>query len=201
MRVIGLAGGIGSGKSTTAAYIRSLGYPVFNAANAAKSAAIHKGSPCLQKVRECLGPESILPNGELNRPWVSDKVFHNKELLRQFEGILQEQVWNDVQLFLAKHKDDGAKVVFLDLPLMIERGWYKITDSIWLIALPLEMRIQRAILRDNHMAKETVAARCKAQPALEELEKYANVIIDNSGTWEHTQVQILEQLLKLNQHE
>ena len=80
---------------------------------------------------------------------------------------------------------------------MIETGWYKVTDSIWLIATLDEIRLQRAILRDRHMGKESVIARDKMQLPLSELKKYADVIIDNSGAWEHTQVQINEQLRKL----
>ena len=197
MIIIGLAGGIGSGKSTTAAYLRSLGIPVFNAAGAAKSVAVNKGSESLQKIAQLLGPESILPNGELNRPWVAEKVLHDRELMQQFEAILQEQVWNDMQAFLAFQKECGTKVVFLDLPLMIERGWHTAVDSVWLIVVPTELRIKRAIQRDKHLPPETVVQRINNQPPLSELEKYANVIIDNSGDFEHTKVQLLENLRKV----
>ena len=197
MIIIGLAGGIGSGKSTVSAYLRSLDIPVFNAANAAKGVAVSKGSESLQKIAQIPGPESILPNGELSRPWVAEKVFHDKALLQQFEAILQEQVWNDVQAFLAFQKGCGAKVVFLDLPLMIERGWHKIANSVWLIAVPKELRIQRAVQRDKHLPPETVVQRINNQPPLSELRKYANVIIDNSGDFVHTKVQLLEQLRKV----
>ena len=197
MIIIGLAGGIGSGKSTTAAYLRSLGIPVFNAAGAAKSVAVNKGSESLQKIAQLLGSESILPNGELNRPWVAEKVLRDRELMQQFEAILQEQVWNDVQAFLGFQKECGTKVVFLDLPLMIERGWHTIADSVWLIAVSKELRIQRAVQRDKNLPPETVIQRINNQPPLSELKKYAHVIIDNSGDFEHTKVQILENLRKV----
>ena len=197
MIIIGLAGGIGSGKSTTAAYLRSLGIPVFNAAGAAKSVAVNKGSDSLQKIAQLLGPESILPNGELNRPWVAEKVYRDRELMQQFEAVLQEQVWNDMQAFLAFQKECRTKVVFLDLPLMIERGWHTAVDSVWLIAVPTELRIQRAIQRDKNLPPETVIQRINNQPPLSELKKYAHVIIDNSGDFEHTKVQILENLRKV----
>ena len=197
MIIIGLAGGIGSGKSTTAAYLRSLGIPVFNAAGAAKSVAVNKDSESLQKIAQLLGPESILPNGELNRLWVAEKVYRDRELMQQFEAILQEQVWNDMQAFLAFQKECRTKVVFLDLPLMIERGWHTAVDSVWLIAVPTELRIQRAIQRDKNLPPETVIQRINNQPPLSELKKYAHVIIDNSGDFEHTKVQILENLRKV----
>ena len=99
-----------------------------------------------------------------------------------------------MQRFLATQKALGAKVTFLDLPLMIERGLYRICNSIWLIAVPDELRIQRAILRDRHMGKESVIVRNKTQLSLSELKKYATVIIDNSQTFENTKAQINEQL-------
>ena len=197
MIIIGLAGSIGSGKSTVSAYLQSLGIPVFDSENTAKSAVMVKGSPCLQKIAKCLGPDSILPSGELNRPWIAENVFRNRELLQIFESILKEQIWNDLQRFLAIQKNLGAKFVFLDFPLMIEKGLYKICNSIWLIAVPDEIRIQRAILRDSHLGKESVIERNKTQLPLSELKKYANVIIDNSGTFDNTKAQINELLQKL----
>ena len=104
MKTIGLAGSIGSGKSSVSAYLQSLGLPVFDSENAAKSAAMEKGNPCLQKIAACLGPDSILPNGELNRLWIANTVFRNRDLLNQFESILQQQVWDDVQQFLATQR-------------------------------------------------------------------------------------------------
>lgn len=156
-----------------------------------------KVNPCLQKVAELFGPVSILPNGELNRPWVAEKIFHNPKLMQQFEIIMEQQVWADLQHFLETQKAVGAVVAFLDLPLIIELGWYKICNSLWLIAVPDEVRIHRAILRDRHMGKESVIARNNTQLPLSELKKYANVVIDNSGTWEYTKIQINEQLQKL----
>ena len=197
MLIVGLAGGIGSGKSTTAAYLRQLGIPVFDASRAAKSVTVAKGSSSLQKIADIMGPESILPNGEMNRPWVARKVLQDRGLLKQFEAILQEQVLQDAQIFLEEQKTNGARIVFLDLPLMIEKGWQELTDCVWLIATPRETRIQRAIQRDRHLPKETVVSRINAQLPLEELKKYADVVIDNNGPFEHTKVQILEELRKI----
>ena len=196
MKIIGLAGNIGSGKSTTAAYLRSLGFTVFDSENAAKSAVLEKGSPCLRKAAELFGPESILPDGTLNRPWVADKIFRDRALMRQFEAIMQQQAWDDLQHFLTIQKDRGAAAVFLDLPLMIELGWHKICTSVWLIATPDDIRIQRAIARDRNMGKEAVMRRNNTQLPATELRKFADVIIDNSGTFDNTIAQINEQLRK-----
>ena len=151
----------------------------------------------LQKAAELFGPESILPDGTLNRPWVADKIFNDHSLMLRFESIMQQQVWDDLLRFLEAQKADGTAAVFLDLPLMIELGWHKLCDSVWLIAVSKELRIQRAVQRDKNLPPETVIQRINNQPPLSELKKYAHVIIDNSGDFEHTKVQILENLRKV----
>ena len=193
MKIIGLAGNIGSGKSTTAAYLRSLHFIVFDSENAAKSAAMEKGSPCLQKAAELFGPESILPDGTLNRPWVAEKIFNDHSLMLQFEAIMQQQARDDLLHFLETQKAGGTAAVFLDLPLMIELGWHKFC----LIAVPDELRIRRAIARDRQLGKELVMRRNNTQLPISEQRKYADAVIDNSGPFANTKAQIDEQLRKL----
>ena len=139
MIVIGLTGGIGSGKSTVSSYMRKLGIPVFDA-DASSRAAVRKGSPCLQKVVSFFGPECLLPDGELNRPWVADKVFHDKTVLKQYEKIVQEQVWAEAQQFLAEEREKNTAAVLLDVPLLIECGWHTKMDSVWLVKVPKSFR-------------------------------------------------------------
>ena len=140
MIVIGLTGGIGSGKSTVSSYMKKLGIPVFDA-DASSRAAVKKGSSCLQKIVTFFGPDCLLPDGELNRPWVAEKVFHNKTVLKQYEK-------------------------------------------------------QRAMLRDG-ATEEAVLARINAQMSLADKEKFADVVIDNSGNIENTKAQVTAQMHKI----
>ena len=195
MKIIGLTGGIGSGKSTVSSYLKSLGVPVFDA-DASSRAAVKKGSACLEKITAFFGPECLLENGELNRPWVADQVFHDKELLKQYEKIVQDQVWVEAQQFMAAERERNTPVVLLDVPLLIECGWHKLVDSVWLVKVPKDVQVRRAMLRDGATA-EAVMSRIDAQMSLAEKETYADVVIDNSGTVEETQVQAREQLYKL----
>ena len=198
MIVIGLTGGIGSGKSTVSSYLQSLGIPVFDADESSR-AAVKKGSACLRKIVDFFGPGCLLETGELNRPWVADRVFHDRSLLKQYEKIVQDQVCADRQRFLEEQEKNGARAVVLDVPLLIECGWYKEVDSIWLVSVPRKVQIQRAMLRD-HASEETVAARINAQMSLEEKRKFADVVIDNSGTLEQTREQAAKQLQKMGIH-
>ena len=195
MIVIGLTGGIGSGKSTVSSYMSKLGIPVFDA-DASSRAAVRKGSPCLQKIITFFGPDCLLPDGELNRPWVADKVFHNKTILKQYEKIVQDQVWAEAQQFLVEECEKNTAVVLLDVPLLIECGWHTKVDSVWLVKVPKEIQIQRAMLRDG-ATEEAVLARINTQMSLADKEKFADVVIDNSGNIENTKAQVTAQMHKI----
>ena len=84
----------------------------------------------------------------------------------------------------------GERVVVLDVPLLIECGWCLKVDEVWLVSVPVETQIIRTMARSG-MTAEAVRARIAAQRPLSEKEKYATVIIDNSGTWEETEKQII----------
>ena len=195
MKVIGLSGGIGSGKSTVAYYLSTLGIPVFSA-DAAVRTAVKKESPCLPEIVALLGTDCLLEDGEINRALASEKVFHDYELLQQYETILQKHMRAEERHFLAQHRADGTRLVVLDVPLLIECDWRDDVDSIWLVKTPNELRIHRAMQRD-HVSEEEMTFRINSQRPSEEVEQYADVIIDNSGSFEHTKEQIQENLKKL----
>lgn len=195
MKVIGLSGGIGSGKSTVSYYLSTLGIPVFSA-DAATRAAVEKGSPCLPDIIALLGTDCLLEDGGINRALASEKVFHDLALLQQFEKILKEHMRAEERRFLAQHRACGTKLVVLDVPLLIECDWRDDVDSIWLVKTPKELRIRRAMQRD-HVSEEEMSFRINSQRPSEEVEGFADVIIDNSGSFEHTKVQIQENLKKI----
>ena len=195
MKVIGLSGGIGSGKSTVSYYLSTLGIPVFSA-DMATRAAVEKGSPCLPDIIALLGTDCLLEDGEINRALASEKVFHDLALLQQFEKILKEHMRAEERRFLAQHRACGTRLVVLDVPLLIECDWREDVDSIWLVKTPKELRIRRAMQRD-HVSEEEMTFRINSQRHSEEVEGFADVIIDNSGSFEHTKVQIRENLKKI----
>ncbi|MER2139889.1 MAG: dephospho-CoA kinase, partial [Succiniclasticum sp.] len=185
----------GSGKSTVSSYMKTLGIPVFDA-DASSRAAVKKGSACLKKVVAFFGPDCLQADGELNRPWVAGKVFHDKMILKQYEKIVQDQVWEEARQFLAEQGEKKTVAVVLDVPLLIECGWHQKVDSVWLVKVSKEIQIRRAMLRDG-ATEEAVTARINAQMSLADKEKYADVVIDNSGSIESTKAQVTAQLEKM----
>ena len=173
MKVIGLTGGIASGKSTIANLLRSLGAPVFDA-DAESRALVAKGRAALNEIALTFGIEYLTDGGELNRPKMAELVFHDKEALKKLES------------FLAECRSKNLPAAVLDVPLLIECGWYKDVDAVWLVAVDSETQIERAMARSN-MTREEVKARIAAQMTLEEKKAYASLVIDNSGTFAETE--------------
>ena len=100
MKVIGLTGGIASGKSTIANLLRSLGAPVFDA-DAESRAMVAKGSPALDEIAKAFGTEYLQTDGELNRAKMAELVFNDKTALKKLEGIIHKNVHAAAQSFLA----------------------------------------------------------------------------------------------------
>lgn len=195
MITIGLTGGIASGKSTVSAELRRLGVPIFDADAEAKL-AVAKGSEGLAQVGALLGAEYITAAGELDRAKVAERIFHDKEALKGVEAIIHKIVWARAEEFLAQCKKDAVRAAVLDVPLLIECGWYKQVDSVWLVAISRRQQIERAMKRSG-MTEAEVEARIAAQMSLAEKKKYADVVIDNSGTQEETMQAVREQLKAL----
>ena len=123
-------------------------------------------------------------------------MFRDRNLLQKFETIVQKLTRAEERRFLAQHRANGTRLVVLDVPLLIECDWRDDVDSIWLVKTPKELRIRRTMQRD-HVSEEEMTFRIISQRPSEEVEQFAHVIIDNSGSFEHTKVQIQENLKKL----
>lgn len=178
MTVIGLTGGIASGKSTVSAYLRQKKLPVFDA-----DACVHrlqqKGSPCLEEMINAFGKEILRKDGELDRGKMAELAFHDPKILHQMNAIVQGAAARERDIFLQEHKNDP--VVILDVPLLLESGWDEKTDQVWLVFIPEEEQIRRAMVRSG-MRREEVAARMQRQWPLAKKKEYADVVLDNSGS-------------------
>lgn len=195
MIVIGLTGGIASGKSTVAAELRRLGLPVFDADEASRQ-AVAAGSEGLKLVQQTFGSEYLTPTGELNREKVAALVFRDKEALKKLEAIIHKIVLSEVDCFLQECCRQGCQAAVLDVPLLIECGWYEKVDVVWLVAVSIEEQIKRAMLRSG-MPEADVKRRIAAQMSLEEKKAYAGVVFDNSGELENTLSAVRKEVKKI----
>ncbi|WP_313111096.1 dephospho-CoA kinase [Aequorivita sediminis] len=173
MKVVGLTGGIGSGKTTVLKMFAALGVPVYIADNEAKK--LTNSSPIIrQKLTDLLGKEAY-QNDELNRKFVAEKIFNDKELLEAVNAIIHPQVGIHFQKWLEEQTSD---YVIKEAAILFENGSYKNCDLVILVTAPEEERIARVMMRDG-TTKSQVQDRIKNQWPDSKKKKLADFIIEN----------------------
>lgn len=192
MVVIGLTGGIASGKSTVSKELRSLGVPIYDADEASRQ-AVAKGSPALEQVAKAFGHKYLTAEGELNRPKVAELVFNDVAARAKLEGIIHKLVWQGAEDFLEQCRKEAQPLAVLDVPLLIECGWHQRVDAVWLVSVSKELQIERGLQRGG-ITKENLLARIEAQMSLEEKSRVADVVLDNSGSLENILEQVRQQV-------
>ena len=182
MKVIGLTGGIASGKSTAARLLRDLGAPVIDADQLARD-AVQPGSEALATIVAAFGAEVLQAGGALDRVVLGKRVFASSEARSALEIIVHPEVRRLALLELKALKESGAQVVFYMAPLLIEAGADTLCDEIWVVDVDESTQLQRTTARDG-MSIEEARQRTAAQMPLAEKAGRADVVIDNRGTTE-----------------
>lgn len=178
MKIIGITGSIGSGKTTACKVFEMLGIPVYNADIEAKN-ILDNNSDVKAKIINTFGNSIIGENGLIVRPNLAAIVFSDKKKLDQLNAIVHPAV--------AKHFEDwinnnnAAKYVLKEAAILFESNAYKRVDKVITVTAPIELRIQRAISRDNS-DKKTVEQRIKNQMSDEEKIKMSQFVITNDET-------------------
>lgn len=194
MKVIGLTGGIGTGKSTASQFVRQKGYPVIDADLVAREMVL-PGMPILEKLTAIFGEEILLRNGSLNRKALGQIVFDDETKRKTLDQLMHTEIikaiWNRIALLSESQLHSAA---FIDAPLLFETGMDKKCDTVWLIKADLNIRVHRITLRDQ-LTSEEVMARINSQMEENKKEQRADEVIDNSGSEEYMYQQ-LDGLLK-----
>ncbi len=176
MLKIGLTGGIGSGKTTVASIFNSFGIPIYNSDIQAKYIMNHDVE-LIESIQHLLGEEAYL-DGEINRPYISRKVFSTPALLQQLNQLVHPKVAEDFNNWC---KDNNqSPFIIKEAAILIESKAYLSLDKIVVVNAPEETRIERVMQRDNAVL-EAVKARIKNQISEEERNQYADFIINNDG--------------------
>lgn len=148
--IIGLTGGIGSGKSTVAKFFTALNYPVYNSDKAAKT--IYFIPEIKEKIISVLGKEAYLNETNLNKKYISDKLFNDKKLLEKINAIIHPAVGKDFKQF--EKSNIEHKYIIKETALLFEAGLNKSVDKIILVTAPLGMKISRIKKRDGLSEQE-----------------------------------------------
>ena len=194
MIIVGLTGGIGSGKSTILNYFREHGYPCFESDEVGKKLLEVE---LKETVLKLFGEEVYNAKGILDRKALSKKVFSNSKLLETLNNIVHPAVNESFEKFKQKYQD--FPVIVKEAAILIESGSYKSCDIIVLVKAPLDERIKRIVARD-YVNESEVIARINNQWEDEKKEKYADYVIENISL-EETYDKVKNLIKKLNNKE
>ena len=182
VRVFGLTGGIGSGKSTVAQRLRARGIPVVNADDLAR-VAVAPGSAGLARVSEYFGPSVLTETGELDRAELGKIVFSDPEARRTLDSIVHPIVRQLAAERFREIGERGEPLACYEVPLLYEVGLDRTYQPVLVVNAPLSLRQERIAQRDGFDPTQ-VAARIAAQMPLEEKVRRADYVIDNTGSVE-----------------
>ena len=191
MFVLGITGGIGSGKTTVASIVKAAGVPVLDADKISHELTNNPG-PTLDKIFEAFGDELRNEDGTLDRAQMADIVFKNKRALDQLEKIVHEDVMNYIISELEAASKKKTRVVALDVPIPVKQGFLDQADLVWVVSCSREKRIQRLMRRG--LSREDAERRLTVQMTDEEYKAIANYVIDNNGSLEELYHQVRERL-------
>ena len=189
-KIIGITGGIASGKSTVTNFLRKQGFQVVDA-----DAVVHQlqkpGGRLFEALVQHFGQEIILENGELNRPLLASLIFSNTEE-REWSKRTQGEIIREELASLRDNLAQTEEIFFMDIPLLFEQDYSSWFDQTWLVYVEPDVQMERLMKRDQ-LSKDLAISRLSAQWPLEEKKGLASQVIDNNGS----QDQLLAQLNSL----
>ncbi|HAR3847913.1 TPA: dephospho-CoA kinase [Staphylococcus aureus] len=177
-KVIGLTGGIASGKSTVSELLSVFGFKVVDADKAARE-AVKKESKGLAQVREVFGDEAIDENGEMNRRYMGDLVFNHPEKRLELNAIIHPIVRDIMEEEKQEYLKQGYNVI-MDIPLLFENELENTVDEVWVVYTSESIQMDRLMQRNN-LSLEDAKARVYSQISIDKKSRMADHVIDNLG--------------------
>lgn len=177
-KVIGLTGGIASGKSTVSELLSVFGFKVVDADKAARE-AVKKGSKGLAQLREVFGDEAIDENGEMNRRYMGDLVFNHPEKRLELNAIIHPIVRDIMEEEKQEYLKQGYNVI-MDIPLLFENELENTVDEVWVVYTSESIQMDRLMQRNN-LSLEDAKARVYSQISIDKKSRMADHVIDNLG--------------------
>lgn len=196
-KVIGLTGGIASGKSTISNIFKEVGWPVIDADQTARQ-VVMPGSLGLAQIVSRFGSQVLQPDGTLDRAALGSMVFDDPQNLSDLDQIEHPLIMAAIDKQLAGFKKQGLPVVVLDVPLLFETGMDQECDLTVLAVVDRKTQLERLMKRD-HCSKAAALKRINAQMPLEEKMQRADVTIDNNGSLAQTRLQVAKLVKRVSQ--
>lgn len=177
-RIIGLTGGIASGKSTVTSYLKEKGYPVIDADRVVHDLQVPGGALYRVLVGH-FGREILDESGELDRAVLGQRIFSNPRE-RDWSNRVQGQLIREALADARDRQAAQSDLFFMDIPLLIEQGYEEWFEAVWLVAVSKETQLKRLMER-NHLSEVEAKERMASQMPLEAKRSHVDLVIDNNG--------------------
>ena len=176
MKVIGLTGGIGSGKSTVSQFLAELGAVIINADKVGHE-AFKPDTEIWREIVSAFGRQILTSNGDIDHKKLGEIVFGNPDSLARLNQIMHPRMYDMVKAQLEEYRRQGVGVVVLEAPLLLEAGWTPLVDEVWVTVAPKSTMLKRLQERTGMTEQESLA-RIRTQMSDEERVKHADVVIN-----------------------
>ncbi|UWE04492.1 dephospho-CoA kinase [Laceyella sacchari] len=187
--IFGLTGGIATGKSTVAEMLQRHGAVIVDADKVARQ-VVEPGEEGLSRIASVFGDEVISREGTLDRPALGRIIFHDEKARRKLNELLHPLIMDKMRRDTEKvRQTEPHAVIIWDVPLLIEEKMTDLVDEVILVYVPQQVQLARLQARD-HLDSDEAAARLAAQLPIDEKKRWADYVIDNSGTREETAMQV-----------
>ena len=191
MQVIGLTGGIASGKSTVSGILENAGAVIIDADRIARD-VVNKGRPAYREIIDTFGDKVLSADGEIDRGMLGDIIFKDPQKKQLLNRIVHPYVKKETDRQLKQiEKHHPNAIVILDIPLLLEAQMHKDLSEVIVVYVPEETQINRLIKRDG-ISHADALARVHSQMPIEEKKNLATIVINNSGSRENTRKQTLK---------
>ena len=189
-KVIGLTGGIGSGKSTVSQCLAELGAVVLDADKIGHE-AFKPDTEAWREVVTALGRQIVTLSGEIDRQKLGKIVFGNPESLSRLNQIMHPRMYDIVKAKIEEYRRQGVGVVVLEAAVLIEANWTSLVDEVW-VTVASEAMVLKRLKQKRGLEEEQILARIHNQLSSEERIKYANVVINNDGDLDEVKAKVKE---------
>ena len=196
MKVIGLTGGIGSGKSTVSQFLKELGAVIIDADKVGHE-AFKPDTEAWREVVAAFGTEILKPDGEIDRNKLGEIVFANPQALARLNEIMHPRIYARVKALIEEYRQRGVGVVVLEAPLLLEAGWTSVVDEVWVTVAP-ESTVLRRLKKKLGLSESESLARIRSQLSMEERTKHADVVIDTDCRLDELKAKIKKLWYKLD---
>lgn len=189
MKIIGITGGVGAGKTQILEYLNNKYGATICQTDSVGKKLQKKGTKCFEEIVECFGTRILDEKGELDREKLGSIVFTDNDRLAKLNAIVHPAVWEEVEKKVAKEKRKNTNLFIIESALLIESHYDQMCDEVWYVHVDAETRKKRLVFArgyDPRKVDDIIAA----QLPKEEFMKHCDRVIDNSNIFEETQMQL-----------